>query len=97
MEEGTECTSTFILMAVYAEQLCVGNKTHLSRLYLLTIPVRSNIKRVRQQSNTYSRFFFFWNPILFAICTSTFSKLCKDMYTCIQWHVEECLAALLRN
>jgi hypothetical protein len=23
----------------------------------------------------------FWNPILFAICTSTFSKLCKNMYT----------------
>jgi hypothetical protein len=25
--------------------------------------------------------FFFCNPILFAICTSTFSKLCKNMYT----------------
>jgi hypothetical protein len=24
---------------------------------------------------------FFLNPILFAICTSTFSKLCKNMYT----------------
>jgi hypothetical protein len=24
---------------------------------------------------------FFCNPILFAICTSTFSKLCKNMYT----------------
>jgi hypothetical protein len=35
------------------------------------------------------RSFLFCNPILFAICTSTFSKLCKDMYTCIQWHVEE--------
>jgi cytochrome c biogenesis protein CcdA len=23
----------------------------------------------------------FLNPILFAICTSTFSKLCKNMYT----------------
>jgi hypothetical protein len=25
--------------------------------------------------------FIFCNPILFAICTSTFSKLCKNMYT----------------
>jgi hypothetical protein len=40
---------------------------------------------------------FFCNPILFAVCTSTFSKLCKNMYTCIQWHVEECSVALLCN
>jgi hypothetical protein len=40
---------------------------------------------------------FFCNPILFAICTSTFSKLCKNMYTCIQWHVEECSVELLCN
>jgi hypothetical protein len=26
-------------------------------------------------------FFFFEIPFLFAICTSTFSKLCKNMYT----------------
>jgi hypothetical protein len=37
---------------------------------------------------------FFCNPILFAICTTTFSKLCK---TCIQWHVEECSVAFLCN
>jgi hypothetical protein len=29
---------------------------------------------------------FFCNPILFAVCTSTFSKLCKER---VQWHVEE--------
>jgi hypothetical protein len=36
----------------------------------------------------------FLNPILFAICTSTFSKLCKRR---IQWHVEECSLALFCN
>jgi hypothetical protein len=41
--------------------------------------------------------YLFCNPILFAIYTSTFSKLCKNMYTCIQWHVEECSVALLCN
>jgi hypothetical protein len=44
-----------------------------------------------------AKIFFFGNPILFAICTSTFSKLCKNMYTCIQGHVEECSLALLCN
>jgi hypothetical protein len=39
----------------------------------------------------------FFNLILFVICTSTFSKLCKNMYTCIQWNVEECSLALLCN
>jgi hypothetical protein len=34
---------------------------------------------------------YFFNPILFAICTSTFSKLYKKR---IQWHVEECSLAL---
>jgi hypothetical protein len=38
---------------------------------------------------------FFCNPILFAICTNTFIRLCKNMYTYIQWHVEECSIALL--
>jgi hypothetical protein len=28
--------------------------------------------------------FFFCNPILFAISTSTFTKLCKNMYT-VAW------------
>jgi hypothetical protein len=35
---------------------------------------------------------FFCNLILFAICTSTFNKLCKIR---IHWHVEECSVALL--
>jgi hypothetical protein len=43
---------------------------------------------------TKQNIFIFSNPILFAICTSTFSKLCKIR---IQWHVEECLVALLCN
>jgi hypothetical protein len=30
---------------------------------------------------TSSGWWFFLNPILFAICTSTFRKLCKNMYT----------------
>jgi hypothetical protein len=37
---------------------------------------------------------FFGNPILCAICTKTFSKLCKKH---MQWHVEECSLALLCN
>jgi hypothetical protein len=36
--------------------------------------------------------FFFFNPILFAICTNTFSKLCQQR---IKQHVEECSVALL--
>jgi hypothetical protein len=32
-----------------------------------------------------------------SIYTSTFSKLCKNINTCIQWHVEECSVALLCN
>jgi hypothetical protein len=36
--------------------------------------------------------FIFWNPILFAICTSTFRKLCKNR---IQWHVAESSVVLL--
>jgi hypothetical protein len=39
-------------------------------------------------------YFILFNPILFAICTSTFRKLCKWH---IQWHVEECSVALLCN
>jgi hypothetical protein len=39
--------------------------------------------------------YFFCNSILFAICTNTFSKLCKNMYKCIRRHVEECSVALL--
>jgi hypothetical protein len=38
--------------------------------------------------------FFFCNLISFAICTSTFSKLCKQR---VQWHVEECSVAFLCN
>jgi hypothetical protein len=33
-------------------------------------------KRCARDRNT-----FFCNPILFAICTSTFGKLCKNIYT----------------
>jgi hypothetical protein len=42
----------------------------------------------------YMMYLFFCNPILFAIFASTFSKL---VYKRIQWHVEECLVALLCN
>jgi hypothetical protein len=35
----------------------------------------------------------FFNPILFAICTVTFSKLRKQR---IQWHVEECSVVLFK-
>jgi hypothetical protein len=35
---------------------------------------------------------FFCNPILFAVRTSTFSRLCKKKH--IQWHIEECSLAL---
>jgi hypothetical protein len=36
----------------------------------------------------------FFNPILFLICSSTFSKMCKQR---IQWHVEECSVANVTN
>jgi hypothetical protein len=61
------------------------------------------VRRKRQQENricfnngltTGLMWDFFCNPILFAICTSTFSKLCKKR---IQWHVEECSLVLLCN
>jgi hypothetical protein len=41
----------------------------------------------------FSRFFC-CNSILFAVCTSTFSKWCIKG---IQWHAEECSVALLCN
>jgi hypothetical protein len=40
---------------------------------------------------------FFLNTILFAIYTNSLSKLCKNMYTCIECHIEECSVALLCN
>jgi hypothetical protein len=36
----------------------------------------------------------FRNPILFAVCTTKFSKLCTKR---IQWYAEECSVALLCN
>jgi hypothetical protein len=51
---------------------------------------RENLKSILQ-------FLIFFNSILFAICTSTFSKLCKNVNTYIQLHVEECLVALHCN
>jgi hypothetical protein len=39
----------------------------------------------------------FCSPILFAISTSTFGKLCNKRIKRIQWHVEECSVALLCN
>jgi hypothetical protein len=41
----------------------------------MQIPVETVVSDVKR------RIFFFCNPILFAICTSTFSRLCKNMYT----------------
>jgi hypothetical protein len=41
---------------------------------------------IKKNHSEYSvRPLFFCNPILFAICTSTFSKLCKQR---IKWQVE---------
>jgi hypothetical protein len=39
----------------------------------------------------------FLNPTLFAICNSTFSKLCKQCIHYTLWYVEECSVALLCN
>jgi hypothetical protein len=49
----------------------------------------------REGEREREKLYFFFNPILFAVCTSTFNKLCKNMYTCIQWHVEECSIAVV--
>jgi hypothetical protein len=63
-------------------------KCTILNLFLLILPVVSIINDT------------FYNPILFAVCTSKFSKLCKNLYSrstvkLINWHVEECSAALL--
>jgi hypothetical protein len=60
-----------------------------------TEPLRSNDTQ-GYTCNEADLFFilYFWNPILFAICTNIFSRLCKRR---IQWHVEECSVALLCN
>jgi hypothetical protein len=46
------------------------------QLYILTLALHAGgwslIPAIQQE--------FFCNPILFAICTSTFSKLCKNVY-----------------
>jgi hypothetical protein len=64
-------------------------------LYSVMILQTTAVAREKPQQSSLQLFFFcyFCNPILFAICTSTFSILCKD----IQWHVEECSLALLYN
>jgi hypothetical protein len=36
---------------------------------------------IRDMQGRTGRQYFFCNPILFAVATSTFSKLCKNMYT----------------
>jgi hypothetical protein len=51
-----------------------------------------NTKVSNNQINVQKTFYHFFNPILFAICTSTFSKLCKNMYT-VAWR--RCLLVLL--
>jgi hypothetical protein len=68
-------------------------RTHAHTLFLCSIAV---LKRQTKSTISFDKGYnFFCNPILFAICTNTFSKICKK--TCIQWHVEVCSLALLCN
>jgi hypothetical protein len=53
-----------------------------------------NLAARRWKKYTKRENYFFCNPILFAICTNTFNKLCKQR---LQWHVEECSVAFLCN
>jgi hypothetical protein len=59
----------------------------------LSLLGKRSVKPLPRQ-RIYIIVFLFCNPILFAICTNIFSKLCKQR---IQWHVEECSVALLCN
>jgi hypothetical protein len=36
---------------------------------------------INETQNQHRDVLFFCNPILFAVCTSTFSKVCKKTYT----------------
>jgi hypothetical protein len=51
----------------------------------------TQLKWLKRIPDGIRRYNFFVIPISFAICISTFSKLCKRR---IQWHVEECSLAL---
>jgi hypothetical protein len=62
------------------------------RLFCFTFAVVTRILGNCVVCGVHAKNIFFYNPILFAVCTSTFSKLCKQH---IQQHVEECSVALL--
>jgi hypothetical protein len=70
----------------------IGNQTCV---HLATLP-RISVAKIIDQL-TAGWLYLSCNPISFAICTNTFSTLCKNMYTHIEWHVEECSVALLSN
>jgi hypothetical protein len=57
---------------------------HMVRICKLkiTFPCTLHVKDIEfMNESCLLELIFFCNPILFAICTSTFSKLCKNMYT----------------
>jgi hypothetical protein len=80
-----------------AIDMASGGMIH-TKFYSISLGVKKLLAGTHPQrhikTHTGRGRFFFGNPILFAICTSAFSKLCKR---CIQWHVEECSVALLCN
>jgi hypothetical protein len=67
-------------------------KTHNQHNLLVLLVLLETFKKC--DGKHMDRGTFFLIAFLFAICTSTFSKLCKRR---IQWHVEECSVALLCN
>jgi hypothetical protein len=73
--------------------VCQGSKYHsFTCIYdMLAIFIERHCLRIYKNTG-YRKYVF--NPILFAVCTSTFSKLCKQP---IQWHVEECSVPLPYN
>jgi hypothetical protein len=56
-----------------------GTVSKLSNINLLNILVVTREPIYTEHYHTVQN--YFCNPILFAICTSTFSKLCKNIYT----------------
>jgi hypothetical protein len=75
--------TTFSGISIYKAEIIISLRT----LWPKTVIYSLNLSRLQANS-------CFCNPILFAVYTSTFSKLCKKR---IQWHVDDCLVAHLSN
>jgi hypothetical protein len=77
---------------IYFSNFCHNNIVVPSLLTIIGVAIPETDLFVLH--NTCSCQLIFLNPVLFAVCTSTLSKLCKRH---LQWHVKECSVALLCN